>query len=306
MQNCKVNSTRVLNYICCMFSWPTKCCLMASKSATTKHFGLWLIETNFITCVHMSARRDNFNQMHFFSLCVCVYVRLHWSFVFIVFVGCLVDRTGQYFHVFFASSAVVASAAVFLIVSFCWLDNRDKKLTKQGQPPTLLEPGKSPVDVVPGCQYSNLPTEGDKDKTPANGEFVTSVWASCPWLEPHGGPDNLAFYSVMFAEAFVVCQTLRQLLMCGWVSPHLTLYTNHLAQHKSRSKHYKCFALSAQGWKLDPTYQNEQMCTYNVIVLFSCQMLLIFVTTQSRCLIISSQDTRILRIPNKGFREWCF
>ncbi|CAM9306160.1 unnamed protein product [Lampetra planeri] len=36
--------------------------------------------------------------------------------------GILVDRTGQYFHVFFVCSAVVASSSLFLMVSFCWLD----------------------------------------------------------------------------------------------------------------------------------------------------------------------------------------
>ncbi|XP_068610292.1 monocarboxylate transporter 6 [Brachionichthys hirsutus] len=89
--------------------------------------------------------------------------------------GALVDRTGQYFHIFFACSAVVASAAVFLIVSFCWLDKKVKK-SKQGQTSTVLEPGKAAVARVPGCQYSNLPAEGDNDKAPANGtEYITSV-----------------------------------------------------------------------------------------------------------------------------------
>ncbi|XP_051273806.1 monocarboxylate transporter 6 [Dicentrarchus labrax] len=90
--------------------------------------------------------------------------------------GVLVDRTGQYYHVFFACSAVVASSAVFLIVSFYWLDKRDRKWSQQGQPSALPEPARPALDIVPGCQYSSVPTEGDRDKASANGaEYITSV-----------------------------------------------------------------------------------------------------------------------------------
>ncbi|KAI3364749.1 hypothetical protein L3Q82_000958 [Scortum barcoo] len=93
--------------------------------------------------------------------------------------GVLIDSTGQYFHVFFACSAVVASSALFLMVSFFWLDRRDGMLKpKLGQPaastPELTRPAA--VDVAPGCQYSSVPTEGDKDKASANGaEYITSL-----------------------------------------------------------------------------------------------------------------------------------
>uniref|UniRef100_UPI0037E7D3FA monocarboxylate transporter 6 n=1 Tax=Semicossyphus pulcher TaxID=241346 RepID=UPI0037E7D3FA len=91
--------------------------------------------------------------------------------------GVLIDRTGQFFQVFFACSAVVASSAVFLMVSFCWLDKRDRKLSKQGQPPVLPDPARSAsVDVSPSCQYRSVPTEGDKDKASANGaDYITSL-----------------------------------------------------------------------------------------------------------------------------------
>lgn len=90
--------------------------------------------------------------------------------------GVLVDKTGQYFHVFFACSAVVASSAMFLMVSFCWLDKKDRKLTKQGQTSILPEPDKPAVDLAPDCQYSSVPTEGDKDKASSNGaEYITSL-----------------------------------------------------------------------------------------------------------------------------------
>ncbi len=96
--------------------------------------------------------------------------------MFPLVLGVLVDKTGHYYHVFFACSAVVASAAVFLMVAFCWLDKRDRKLSKQGQPSAPPDPARPAVDVAPGCQYSSVPTEGDKVKASANGaEFITSV-----------------------------------------------------------------------------------------------------------------------------------
>lgn len=91
--------------------------------------------------------------------------------------GVLIDTTGHYYHVFFACSAVVASAAVFLMVSFCWLGIKDRKSSKQNQPSAIAEPARlTAVDVSPECQYRSVPTEGDKDKTSANGaEYITSL-----------------------------------------------------------------------------------------------------------------------------------
>lgn len=98
------------------------------------------------------------------------------DFFFIVIVGFLIDKTGQYFHVFFACSAVVASAAMFLMVSFSLLDRRDRKSARHGQPSALPEPGRTAVDVAADCQYSSVPTDGDKDKASANGaEYITSL-----------------------------------------------------------------------------------------------------------------------------------
>eukprot|EP00063_Salmo_salar_P039714 XP_014014549.1 PREDICTED: monocarboxylate transporter 6-like isoform X1 [Salmo salar] len=77
--------------------------------------------------------------------------------------GILVDRTGEYFYVFFACSATVASSAVFLMVSFYWLDR--KVLKGQQVPPQVSPPKPASVNnVVPQCQYSSVPTNGDKDK----------------------------------------------------------------------------------------------------------------------------------------------
>lgn len=93
-----------------------------------------------------------------------------------VVAGILIDRTGQYFHVFSACSAVVASAAVFIFVSFCLLDRKERNSAQVAQPSTLPEQGRTSISVAPSCQYSSVPTEGDKDKTSANGaEFITSV-----------------------------------------------------------------------------------------------------------------------------------
>uniref|UniRef100_A0A673XYU5 Solute carrier family 16 member 5 n=1 Tax=Salmo trutta TaxID=8032 RepID=A0A673XYU5_SALTR len=81
--------------------------------------------------------------------------------------GILVDRTGEYFYVFFACSATVASSAVFLMVSFYWLDRRDRKALKGQQVPPQVPPQKpaSGNNLIPQCQYRSVPTEGDKDKT---------------------------------------------------------------------------------------------------------------------------------------------
>lgn len=93
-----------------------------------------------------------------------------------VLAGVLVDRTGQYFHVFLACSAVVASAAVFIFVSFCLLDRKERNSAPLAQPCTLPEQGRTSISVAPGCQYSSVPTEGDKEKASANGaEYITSV-----------------------------------------------------------------------------------------------------------------------------------
>lgn len=90
--------------------------------------------------------------------------------------GILIDRTDQYFYVFFACSAVVASSAMFLMVSFCLLDKRDRKSSKHCQTTTLPEPVRPAIDLAPGCQYSSVPTEGDKDKASSNGaEHITSL-----------------------------------------------------------------------------------------------------------------------------------
>lgn len=93
-----------------------------------------------------------------------------------VLAGVLVDRTGQYFHVFLACSAVVASAAVFIFVSFCLLDRKERKSAQLAPPCTLPEQGRTSISVAAGCQYSSVPTEGDKEKASANGaEYITSV-----------------------------------------------------------------------------------------------------------------------------------
>ncbi|XP_038139432.1 monocarboxylate transporter 6 [Cyprinodon tularosa] len=76
--------------------------------------------------------------------------------------GILVDRTKQYFYVFIACSAVVASSALFLMLSFLWLDKKESKAAKQGRLSAQPEPAKPTTDGSPGCEYSSLPQEGDK------------------------------------------------------------------------------------------------------------------------------------------------
>ncbi|XP_059179998.1 monocarboxylate transporter 6 [Centropristis striata] len=88
--------------------------------------------------------------------------------------GVLIDRTGQYLHVFFACSAVVASSGVFLMVSFFWLDRRDRTSPSPQGPPSSCTPAEPPAAA--GCQYSSVPTEGDRDRDKSNGaEYITSL-----------------------------------------------------------------------------------------------------------------------------------
>ncbi|XP_030196771.1 monocarboxylate transporter 6 [Gadus morhua] len=71
--------------------------------------------------------------------------------------GVLVDRTGQYFHMFLVCSFVVASSGLYLMVSFYVLGQRDKKSAPKGQPLAVTD-----QDVSTQCQYSSVPTDGAK------------------------------------------------------------------------------------------------------------------------------------------------
>ncbi|KAL2078490.1 hypothetical protein ACEWY4_026175 [Coilia grayii] len=84
--------------------------------------------------------------------------------------GVLVDRNGLYTHVFFACSVVVATAALFLMVSFYWLDRRDARLKREQQAPPNGHPPKACVSLAQECQYRSVPTEGDREKGAAKAE----------------------------------------------------------------------------------------------------------------------------------------
>ncbi|MEQ2265170.1 hypothetical protein XENORESO_003370 [Xenotaenia resolanae] len=71
--------------------------------------------------------------------------------------GILVDRTGQYFYVFIACSCVVASSSVFLMLSFLWLDKKERKASKQDQLSAQPKPVKPASNASPGCECSSLP-----------------------------------------------------------------------------------------------------------------------------------------------------
>ncbi|KAG7491394.1 hypothetical protein MATL_G00003210 [Megalops atlanticus] len=68
--------------------------------------------------------------------------------------GILVDRTGDYTYVFYACSAIVASSALFLMVSFYWLDRRETKAKQLSQPRAL--PPQPNVTLGPYCKYSSV------------------------------------------------------------------------------------------------------------------------------------------------------
>ena len=84
-----------------------------------------------------------------------------WIFItcvhLFIFAGVLVDRTGQYFHMFLVCSFVVASSGLYLMVSFYVLGQRDKKSAPKGQPLAVTD-----QDVSTQCQYSSVPTDGAK------------------------------------------------------------------------------------------------------------------------------------------------
>ncbi|XP_028333043.1 monocarboxylate transporter 6 [Gouania willdenowi] len=86
--------------------------------------------------------------------------------------GILVDRTGEFFYVFLVCSAIVASSALFLIVSFILLDKKDRKDDESNT--ETLNPA-SPSDLsgntmeVPGCRYSSVPT----DKPSTRAQFIS-------------------------------------------------------------------------------------------------------------------------------------
>ncbi|KAI1884355.1 hypothetical protein AGOR_G00225560 [Albula goreensis] len=67
--------------------------------------------------------------------------------------GMLVDSTGQYTYVFYACSASVSSAALFLMGSFYWLDQQRGREEKQTPPPP--RPGATPS---PSWQYRSVST----------------------------------------------------------------------------------------------------------------------------------------------------
>ncbi|XP_036397821.1 monocarboxylate transporter 6-like [Megalops cyprinoides] len=72
--------------------------------------------------------------------------------------GTLVDRTGKYTYVFYACSAFVASSALFLMVSFYWLDRRERKAKRLSEPHAI--PPKPGVTLALDCKYSSVPTQG--------------------------------------------------------------------------------------------------------------------------------------------------
>ncbi|XP_030631767.1 monocarboxylate transporter 6 [Chanos chanos] len=86
--------------------------------------------------------------------------------------GILVDATGLYTYVFMACSVSVALSALFLFLSFYWLDRKDKAQMESAPTPSA----KPLVPLVPDCQYRSVPTEGDKVKASnVVSECTTSV-----------------------------------------------------------------------------------------------------------------------------------
>ncbi|XP_023677856.2 monocarboxylate transporter 6-like isoform X2 [Paramormyrops kingsleyae] len=83
--------------------------------------------------------------------------------------GLLVDRTGQYTYVFYACAVSVSMSAIYLMVSFYWLD-REGDAGVKGCPP---QPSNPLAALSSHCEYSNIPAKGEKG--PAAEMHVTSV-----------------------------------------------------------------------------------------------------------------------------------
>ncbi|XP_026869149.2 monocarboxylate transporter 6 [Electrophorus electricus] len=87
--------------------------------------------------------------------------------------GSLVDRTGEYTYLFLACSITVASSALFLLVSFYWLDRREA--AKKVVLPTLDTQDVSEHNLVPKYQYIRVSVDGKDDRSFTAMERVTSV-----------------------------------------------------------------------------------------------------------------------------------
>ncbi|XP_036408651.1 monocarboxylate transporter 6-like [Megalops cyprinoides] len=94
--------------------------------------------------------------------------------------GMLVDSTGQYAYVFYACSASVVSAALFLMGSFYWLD-RERHGEEKELPPSLSSPGsparppRPALSLSTHCLYSSVPTQGARGLEPTEFVYITSV-----------------------------------------------------------------------------------------------------------------------------------
>ncbi|NXX80530.1 MOT6 protein, partial [Urocolius indicus] len=80
--------------------------------------------------------------------------------------GMLVDITGDFHYVFYTSSFLLLSAALFMGLSFCALDRKDK----------VKEASKVPLDNVSRCQYNETTTEPQTESQPPPAVvYVTSI-----------------------------------------------------------------------------------------------------------------------------------
>ncbi|KAJ8384719.1 hypothetical protein AAFF_G00199250 [Aldrovandia affinis] len=85
--------------------------------------------------------------------------------------GMLVDSTGQHTYVFYACSASVSSAALFLMASFYWLD-RQTPAEEEKQAPPPPTPGST---SSPRRQYRSVPTGGEAGLERVEFMYITSV-----------------------------------------------------------------------------------------------------------------------------------
>ncbi|KAG5279181.1 hypothetical protein AALO_G00074970 [Alosa alosa] len=83
--------------------------------------------------------------------------------------GLLMDRTGHYTYVFYACSVNVASAGLFLMGSFYYLDRQRNREARSCTPPAQEHPLRPVISLsTSDVAYSQVPLQTEQDEKPAD------------------------------------------------------------------------------------------------------------------------------------------
>lgn len=156
------------------------------------------------------------------------------SYIFTCVTGVLVDRTGQYTYVFLACSISVTLSALFLMVSFYWLDSRDAAQKKSS--PASGSPAKAVINMSTDCQYSSVPTDGEKPNNPSSEvENVTNVW-------PGSELFTLAFVKILVSHHWFALYSICHGATMPSVNAVLTIQVNIISLLHSWCKMTECWS----------------------------------------------------------------